>query len=153
MRSLDVAHARTAAAAPGPVLEVRALSMHFRAPGGGTVNVLARIDLEVRKGEFVCVVGPSGCGKSTLLNIIAGFVPPSGGEVIVEGEAVRGPDPRRMFVFQENGLFPWMTVRGNIALGLRRQPPEEQARIVAHYVRLMGLDGFEDAYPPERAGG
>ena len=73
-----------------------------------------------RDGEFVCILGPSGCGKSTLLNIVGGFLAPTGGEVRIDGEPVRGPDPRRIFVFQERGVFPWLTVEGNIGFGLVR---------------------------------
>jgi ABC-type nitrate/sulfonate/bicarbonate transport system ATPase subunit len=107
----------------------------------------------VREGEFVCILGPSGCGKSTLLNIVAGFLRPSGGEVWIDDEPVRGPDPRRVFVFQERGVFPWLTVEGNIEFGLYKLSREEKARRVAHYVQLVGLQGFEGAYPHELSGG
>jgi ABC-type nitrate/sulfonate/bicarbonate transport system ATPase subunit len=120
---------------------------------GNSVNVLEDIDLEIREGEFVCLLGPSGCGKSTLLNIVAGFIPPTSGQVHIDGEPVTGPDPRRIFVFQERGVFPWLTVEGNIGFGLFRLPPEEKARRIAHYVKLVGLSGFEQAYPAELSGG
>lgn len=120
---------------------------------GKSVNVLEDIDLEIRDGEFVCLLGPSGCGKSTLLNIVAGFIPPTSGQVHIDGEPVTGPDPRRIFVFQERGVFPWLTVEGNIGFGLFRLPPEEKARRIAHYVKLVGLSGFEQAYPAELSGG
>ena len=95
-----------------PAVVIRDLWMSF--PGkraGEPVHVLERINVEVRHGEFVCLVGPSGCGKSTLLNIVGGFLTASRGALLVEGEPVRGPDPRRIFVFQENGVFPWLTVQ------------------------------------------
>jgi ABC-type nitrate/sulfonate/bicarbonate transport system ATPase subunit len=120
---------------------------------GDHVHVLERVSFEVREGEFVCIVGPSGCGKSTLLNIIAGFLNCTAGEVFVEGSAVAGPDPRRIFVFQENGVFPWLTVHENIEFGLLKKSPVERARIVAHYVDMVGLHGFERAYPRELSGG
>jgi NitT/TauT family transport system ATP-binding protein len=101
----------------------------------------------------VCLLGPSGCGKSTLLNIVGGFDRASSGSVAIDGARVDGPDPRRVFVFQEYGVFPWATVRENIALGLRKRPAEEQQRILAHYVELVGLRGFEDSYPSELSGG
>ncbi|HYV40532.1 MAG TPA: ABC transporter ATP-binding protein [Thermoanaerobaculia bacterium] len=117
------------------------------------VRVLEDIALDVREGEFVCILGPSGCGKSTLLNIVAGFLAPTSGSVRIDGEEVRGPDPRRIFVFQERGVFPWLTVEGNIGFGLGRLPPGERERRIAHYVRLVGLEGFEKAYPHELSGG
>src|SRR4051812_22765600 len=98
-------------------LQVDYVSMLLRCDGGA-VSVLENIDLEVNDGEFVCLLGPSGCGKSTLLNIMAGFLSPTGGRVRIDGEDVRGPDPRRIFVFQERGVFPWLTVEGNIGFGL-----------------------------------
>ncbi len=90
------------------------------ARGGDTIQVLQDIDLEVRAGEFLCLIGPSGCGKSTLLNAMAGFLAPTSGSVTVDGKTVTGPDPRRVLVFQERGVFPWLTVEGNIGFGLER---------------------------------
>ena len=132
-------------------LEIRGLHMTFRAEN--EVRVLEDIDLEIREGEFVCVLGPSGCGKSTLLNIVAGFLAPTAGTVKIDGEEVSGPDPRRIFVFQERGVFPWLTVEGNIGFGLGRLPRRERERRIAHYVALVGLQGFEKAYPHELSGG
>jgi len=120
---------------------------------GKEVNVLDNINLEAREGEFLCILGPSGCGKSTLLNIVGGFLPQSSGDVTIDGEAVTGPDPRRIFVFQERGVFPWLTVEGNIGFGLFKLSNEEKARRIAHYVKLVGLTGFEHAYPQELSGG
>jgi NitT/TauT family transport system ATP-binding protein len=117
------------------------------------VQVLEDIDLDVHEGEFVCVLGPSGCGKSTLLNIVAGFLPPTSGSVRIDGEEVRGPDSRRIFVFQERGVFPWLTVEGNIGFGLGRLSRQEREGRIAHYVQLVGLKGFEKAYPHELSGG
>jgi len=117
------------------------------------VHVLEELDLDVHEGEFVCILGPSGCGKSTLLNIVAGFLPPTSGSVRIDGEEVRGPDPRRIFVFQERGVFPWLTVEGNIGFGLGRLSREEREKRIAHYVQLVGLNGFEKAYPHELSGG
>jgi NitT/TauT family transport system ATP-binding protein len=139
----------------------RAVNTKLRAEGidmvfnrdGNRVPVLQHIDLEVGDGEFVCLLGPSGCGKSTMLNILAGFISPTGGQVWIDGEAVSGPDPRRIFVFQERGVFPWLTVEGNIAFGLFRLSQEERERRIAHYIKLVGLQGFEKAYPQELSGG
>ena len=117
------------------------------------IEVLQAVDLEVREGEFVCILGPSGCGKSTLLNIMGGFLPATSGTVQIDGERVVGPDPRRIFVFQERGVFPWLTVEGNIGFGLFALSSEERARRIAHYVKLVGLSGFETTYPQELSGG
>jgi len=133
-------------------LAIRGLSMTFRGELDD-VRVLEDLALDVREGEFVCILGPSGCGKSTLLNIVAGFLPPKAGSVRIDGEEVRGPDPRRIFVFQERGVFPWLTVEGNIGFGLGRLSRAERERRVAHYVQLVGLKGFEKAYPHELSGG
>ncbi|MDB6019470.1 MAG: NitT/TauT family transport system ATP-binding protein [Pedosphaera sp.] len=137
-----------------PAIQVQNLWMSF--PGkqaGEQIHVLERINLEVKAGEFVCIVGPSGCGKSTLLNIVGGFLPCSQGDVTVEGQPVAGPDPRRVFVFQENGVFPWLTVQENIGFGLLKKSVAERAGIVAHYIEMVGLHGFERAYPRELSGG
>ena len=128
----------------------------MRFPGkqtGERIDVLERVNFEVREGEFVVIVGPSGCGKSTLLNILAGFLAATRGDIMVEGQPVNGPDPRRIFVFQENGVFPWLTVQDNIGFGLLQKPDAERSRIVAHYIEMVGLRGFERAYPRELSGG
>ncbi|HET9793413.1 MAG TPA: ABC transporter ATP-binding protein [Thermoanaerobaculia bacterium] len=141
-----------AAAADRAKLSIRGLRMTFRAEGS-EVRVLEDIDLDVREGEFVCILGPSGCGKSTLLNVVAGFLAPTAGSATIDGQEVRGPDPRRIFVFQERGVFPWLTVEGNIGFGLGKLPRVERERRIAHYVGMVGLSGFERAYPHELSGG
>jgi ABC-type nitrate/sulfonate/bicarbonate transport system ATPase subunit len=129
-------------------ISIRGIEMRF-----GNVEVLRDVALDIHEGELVCLLGPSGCGKSTLLNIVGGFLPPTAGEVRIDGEPVRGPDPRRVFVFQERGVFPWLTVEGNIGFGLSKRSAEERARIVQRYVELVGLKGFERAFPDELSGG
>ncbi len=133
-------------------LSVDAVSMVFVRDGKST-HVLQDIDLEVSDGEFVCVLGPSGCGKSTLLNAMAGFLAPTSGEIKVDGEVVTKPDPRRIFVFQERGVFPWLTVEGNIGFGLFKLPRAERDARIAYYVKMVGLQGFEKTYPQELSGG
>lgn len=133
-------------------LSVENVSMTFKRDGKSTA-VLENIHLEVGDGEFVCLLGPSGCGKTTLLNAMGGFLSPTSGEIQVGGETVRGPDPRRIFVFQERGVFPWLTVEGNIAFGLFKLPRGEREERIAHYIKMVGLQGFEKAYPPELSGG
>lgn len=120
---------------------------------GSQIHVLERVNLDITPGEFVCIVGPSGCGKSTLLNIIGGFLNETRGTVTVEGAPVQGPDPGRIFVFQENGVFPWLTVEQNIGFGLLSRPEMERDERVNHYIRMVGLAGFEKAYPRELSGG
>jgi NitT/TauT family transport system ATP-binding protein len=133
-------------------LRAEGISMIFTRDGD-QVRVLDNVSLDVSEGEFVCLLGPSGCGKSTFLNVVAGFISPTQGQVRIGGEAVRGPDPRRIFVFQERGVFPWLTVEGNIGFGLSKLPKAERAQRIAHYIKLVGLLGFEKAYPQELSGG
>ena len=117
---------------------------------------LWRLSLSIRGGEFVTVVGPSGCGgKTTLLNCIAGLVKPTEGTVEVGGEAVTGPGPDRAVVFQDYALFPWRTVWDNVHFGLegRRGDAREHEALIADAIRLVGLSGFERAYPRELSGG
>ncbi len=133
-------------------LRVEHITITFERDGQST-PVLDDINLDVTEGEFLCLLGPSGCGKSTLLNALAGFLLPTRGEVRIDGEMVSGPDPRRIFVFQERGVFPWLTVEGNIAFGLFKLTNPERAARVAHYVKMVGLQGFEKSYPQELSGG
>jgi NitT/TauT family transport system ATP-binding protein len=133
-------------------LQASHIHMVFTRDGKST-SVLNDISLTVAEGEFVCLLGPSGCGKSTLLSTMAGFLSPTSGEITIDGEAVHGPDPRRIFVFQERGVFPWLTVEGNIAFGLFHLPAAERQQRVAHYIKMVGLEGFEKAYPPALSGG
>jgi NitT/TauT family transport system ATP-binding protein len=133
-------------------LQAEHIHMVFTRDGKST-PVLNDISLTVVEGEFVCLLGPSGCGKSTLLSTMAGFLSPTSGEITIDGEAVHGPDPRRIFVFQERGVFPWLTVEGNIAFGLFHLSAAERQQRVAHYIKMVGLEGFEKAYPPALSGG
>ncbi len=136
------------------LIDVRDVWMSFAGKEAGKpVHVLEQVSLRVRAGEFVCIVGPSGCGKSTLLNILGGFLKETRGHVQVEGGAVTGPDPGRIFVFQENGVFPWLTVEENIGFGLLDRTPQERATRVEHYLQMVGLSGFGRSYPRELSGG
>jgi NitT/TauT family transport system ATP-binding protein len=137
---------------PATKLTAEHVHMTFTRDGMST-HVLNDVNLDVAQGEFLCIVGPSGCGKSTLLSAIGGFLSPTNGEIRIDGQTVREPDPRRIFVFQERGVFPWLTVEGNIEFGLFKRSREERARRVAHYVKMVGLVGFEKAYPAELSGG
>ncbi len=130
----------------------------FDAPAarpGAPGQVLADLDFSVDQGEFVCVLGPSGCGKTTLLHLVAGFEKPSRGRVLVQGTEVTAPGPDRALVFQDANLFPWLTVRENVAFGLRRKGLKGtylQDR-VERQLELMRLAGAADAYPYALSGG
>jgi NitT/TauT family transport system ATP-binding protein len=141
-----------AASSAGAKLRMEHIGMVFERDGK-TTPVLEDLNLDVQQGEFICVVGPSGCGKSTLLNVMGGFLSPTSGAVSIDGEGVRGPDPRRILVFQERGVFPWLTVEGNIGFGLSKLPDAERKQRVAHYVQMVRLQGFEQTYPSDLSGG
>lgn len=122
---------------------------------GRLVHALDGIDLDVEAGSFVGVVGPSGCGKSTLLNIIVGLMPPSEGEIRFAGRTFVGLNPEIGYVTQQDNLLPWRTLRKNVqlALELRREPPDDWDRRTTALIRKVGLAGFEDHYPHELSGG
>lgn len=123
--------------------------------GGREVVALDDINLEVRPGEFICLLGPSGCGKSTLLNAIAGFSQPTAGSIVVDGRPVQAPGPDRGMVFQEYALFPWMTVEKNIAFGLeiKKQPKARIREKVSALLEMLNLQDFRDRYPKDLSGG
>lgn len=131
-------------------IQVKAVTKRF----GATV-ALEDATLAVQPGEFVCLIGASGCGKSTLLRIIAGFESPTAGETIVRGKRVEGPGPDRGMVFQDYGLFPWLTVRRNIAFGpeSRGKAQAEIAAITDRFLGMIGLTAFAEAYPHQLSGG
>jgi len=137
-----------------PKIEARGVRKRF-ASKRGAVLALESIDFVADPGEFVTIVGPSGCGKSTLLYIVGGFVDATAGEVRVDGRVVTAPDPSRGIVFQEFALFPWKTVRGNIAYGPARQgiPRGQRRELVRKYIDMVKLTGFEKHYPKELSGG
>ena len=117
---------------------------------------MGEVSLAIGAGEFVSIVGPSGCGKSTLLNMIAGFLPPTAGEIRVDGQRVNGQVPPRLgYIFQKDTLLPWFSVRKNVALGLKFQgvAPDRIASRVAELLELGHLADFADAYPHQLSGG
>jgi NitT/TauT family transport system ATP-binding protein len=129
----------------------------FTGSNGSAIPAVDRVSLTVNDGEFISIIGPSGCGKTTLLNMIAGFEQPTSGGITLDGKPVTGPGAERGVIFQEYGVFPWLNVRDNIAFGLSlrasRVPRSEHEQIVHRYVELMGLRGFENAYPKTLSGG
>jgi ABC-type nitrate/sulfonate/bicarbonate transport system ATPase subunit len=135
-----------------PKIEVRSVSKAFQTRGG-RVPVLDELSFSVADGEFVAVIGPSGCGKSTLLSVLAGFERPDSGEVRVDDEPVREPRRKGIFIFQQPSLFPWLDLEQNVVFGLNGQPAETRRSLVAHYIALVGLEGFERAFPNQLSGG
>ncbi|ABF39831.1 ABC transporter, ATPase subunit [Candidatus Koribacter versatilis Ellin345] len=144
---------------PSPIvaetkISVRGITKRF-AHGREQLTALQAIDLEVRRGEFLCVVGPSGCGKSTLLHIIAGLEKPLGGEVRIDDIPTNGPGPDRILIFQDLGLFPWLSVRENVEFGLKMKglSRRERADRARHFIRLVHLSQFENSYIHQLSGG
>ena len=133
-----------------------AVSVDF-ATAAGPMRVIDGVNLEIAQGEFVSVIGPSGCGKTTLMNLVGGFVAPTQGQVLLDAAPIVGPGPDRGVIFQEYGVFPWLTVRGNIEFGLRlaagRVQAAQREAIVQRYMALMGLSDFADHHPKHLSGG
>ncbi len=132
------------------------VSVRFPTPSGPLL-VVDDVSFAIADGEFVALIGPSGCGKTTMLNLVAGFVMPTAGRVLLDGGPISGPGPERGVIFQEYGVFPWLTVEQNIEFGLRlranRVSGEERARVRDRYMRLMGLTDFAKAHPKTLSGG
>ena len=143
--------ARKTTPEPRPIVEVRAVSKIY--PGG--VEALNAISVDFPEGQLTSLLGPSGCGKTTLLKIIAGLIPASAGEVVVDGRPVTGPGPERAFVFQDFALMPWATVMRNVAFGLELKGValSEREAVAEKYITSVGLKGFERAFPHELSGG
>jgi NitT/TauT family transport system ATP-binding protein len=136
------------------LMEARGVVQSYQRDGREFV-ALRDVSLALRPGEILAVLGPSGCGKSTLLRILTGLIAPTSGAVFAHGEPLRGIHPGASIVFQSFALYPWLTVAENVGVGLYRKPcsPEEQAERIRHAIDLVGLEGFEEAYPKELSGG
>jgi NitT/TauT family transport system ATP-binding protein len=123
----------------------------------GPMRVVDDVSYRIHDREFVSVIGPSGCGKTTMMNIVAGFIQPSSGSVTLDGNPIAGPGPDRGVIFQEYGVFPWLTVKENIAFGLKLRANKADAKtreeVCQRYMRLMGLSEFADAWPRMLSGG
>jgi len=139
----------------GPLLDIRSIRKIFPKPGGGELLVLDDINLRVEEGEILGLLGRTGSGKSTLLRLIAGLSQPAAGSISYLGQTVTGPAPGIAMVFQSFALFPWLNVLENVELGLEALglPPHEIRRRSLAAIDLIGLDGFESAYPRELSGG
>jgi NitT/TauT family transport system ATP-binding protein len=121
--------------------------------GKEVLPVVGGVSLSVKDGEFVAIVGPSGCGKSTLMKIIAGFEPPTEGEVRIDGVVRHGPSPKGIAISQHGSVFPWLTVQENLMFGLNGDQHGDKAALADHYAAMVGLKGFEKSYPHELSGG
>jgi NitT/TauT family transport system ATP-binding protein len=153
--SLATFPARPVAEAVVPKVALDAISLSYRTTSGERLLALDKINLEVKPGEFLCIVGPSGCGKSTLLHLIAGLHPQTSGKVLVDGTPVNGPGTDRILIFQELGLFPWLTVGGNVEFGMKMKNigKAEREQKVQYYLRLVHLSKFRDSYIHQLSGG
>jgi NitT/TauT family transport system ATP-binding protein len=153
--SLDVALRHPAQPARKESISLSGVFRSYADSRGSSTRALQNIDLEIEQGEFVCIVGPSGCGKSTLLHLLAGLDRPTTGEITVDGNPVKGPGTDRILLFQELGLFPWLTVRQNVEFGLKmagvsKTERRDQARV---FLRMVHLSHFEDHYIHQLSGG
>ena len=133
-------------------IEVRQIHKSFPADTG-PLPVVEAMSFAVRDGEFVAIVGPSGCGKTTLMNIMAGFVAPDQGSIVVDGIARSKPNAKGILISQQGSVFPWLTVQENLMFGLNGHAPAEKAELADHYADIVGLKGFEQSYPHELSGG
>ena len=132
------------------------VSLTFDTPKG-KLRVVDDVTYDINDGEFIAVIGPSGCGKTTMMNMLAGFQKPTEGKVLFDGTPVSGPSPERGVIFQEYGVFPWLTVKENITFGLQLKanhvPASKRKQICEHYLSLMGLTDFANSYPKHLSGG
>lgn len=136
-------------------LQIDQISMTFRLPDGNSIEALKDINLNIEKGEIITVLGPSGCGKTTLLNILAGFLAPTGGQVILNNSQVNGPSPERGMVFQQGALFEWMNVRKNIGFGpaMKGESSSKIKKRVDELLEIVGLHDFGEKAVYELSGG
>ena len=136
-------------------LSIENLSMRFELPDGSAVQALKNVSLHLKEGELMSVLGPSGCGKTTLLNIVAGFLAPTEGKLVMNGHTISGPDAERGMVFQKGALFEWMSVRENVGFGpsMKGMPKAEKDQIVNHLLDVVGLQDFKEKAVYELSGG
>jgi NitT/TauT family transport system ATP-binding protein len=152
-KPLTLIHPRADAPAAAPTVAAHNLGKVFHVDGG-YATVLESVDFTINAGELVCIAGPSGCGKTTLLKLIAGFTAPTSGRIAIEGRPIRNAGPDRCVVFQEDALFPWLTVAENIAFGAKTIMPRARlAEEVQRHLEMVGLGPFKDYLPKELSGG
>jgi len=136
------------------IIEIKNINRTYIDDNDNMVEALQDINLTINRGEFVSIIGSSGCGKTTLLRLIAGLDVPESGILTLDNQEITAPNPQRGYVIQQGGLFPWLTVEQNIATGLKaRNVYRQNKEQVAHYIDLIGLNGFEKSYPHQISGG
>ena len=138
-----------------PAIKANKIEKYYQSADGEMVHALKDVTLEIKDGEFVAIVGPSGCGKSTFLEIVAGLLSADQGEVFLDDKKITGTSREIGVVFQDASLFPWRTIKRNIAFGMEtaKVPKEEQEERLAHYIEMMNLKGFEHKFPSQLSGG
>ncbi|MDR1941318.1 MAG: ABC transporter ATP-binding protein [Endomicrobium sp.] len=136
------------------LIEIKDVNRIYRDTSGRKIYALRNVNLDVKEGEFISFIGPSGCGKTTLLRLIAGLDRPQSGSLSIQGEKIEAPSHQRGYIFQQPTLFPWKSVEDNIAVGLKaRGIYKDRKDDINKYINLIGLNGFEKAYPHEISGG
>jgi NitT/TauT family transport system ATP-binding protein len=138
-----------------PKIRLQDVSLSYRTEADSSLLALDHIHLRVQPGEFLCIVGPSGCGKSTLLHLIAALQKPTSGTVLIDDDIVASPGTDRILIFQEHGLFPWLTVGQNVEFGMKMKglPKAEREEKTRYYLRLVHLSQFRDSRPHQLSGG
>jgi ABC-type nitrate/sulfonate/bicarbonate transport system ATPase subunit len=133
-------------------IEVNGIRKGF-ASNGAELQVVEDVSLTVGDGEFVAIVGPSGCGKTTLMNMVAGFLQPDAGSILIDGVPRTKPNAKGILISQQGSVFPWLTVQQNLMFGLNDHPEANKKAVADHYAAMVGLKGFEVSYPHELSGG
>jgi NitT/TauT family transport system ATP-binding protein len=150
-----IEHTHRSPSRVAPKVGLSEICLSYRTQSGERLLALDHINLEVRAGEFLCIVGPSGCGKSTLLHLVAGLHSPTSGQILVDGTPIQGAGTDRILIFQDHGLFPWLTVGQNVEFGMKMKgvPKAERREKIQHYLRLVHLGKFENSYIHQLSGG
>ena len=136
------------------IIEIKNLNIEFTSENQKVV-ALEKINLDINKNEFICIMGVSGCGKTTLLNALAGFIQPTNGKILLKGNEIQGPGPDRAVVFQDDAVFPWLSVEDNIAYShkIKSTYGDKEKELVKNYINLVGLEDFKKAWPRQLSGG